>query len=172
MENKLVDCKCGGKPDTDHDEDGVLIMVWCPDCEQYLAKENPPDDETLFDFWNRINAVPDSGDEKLIAEIRRVCKKEWRTGCTGKDATDKVIEVAIEIIEAYFSKAVPDSGDVDWENLIQEIKNLPECEKHIYWDEMPDGSKYHDGDNGAEPISKWAVIRIIHALAAKTGGQE
>ena len=70
MENKLVDCKCGGKPDTDHDEDGVLIMVWCPDCEQYLAKENPPDDETLFDFWNRINAVPDSGDvEKLIAKI-------------------------------------------------------------------------------------------------------
>ncbi len=67
---------------------------------------------------------------------------------------------------------VPDSGDVDWEDLIQEIKNLPECEKHIYWDEMPDGSKCPDGDNGAEPISKWAVIRIIHALAAKTGGQE
>ena len=79
-------------------------------------------------FAANQDPAPDSGESKtiigggdLVGEIRRACINEWRTGLDGKDATDKVIEVAIEIIEAHLSKAVPDSGD---EN---EIEKCYEC---------------------------------------------
>lgn len=57
----------------------------------------------------------------------------------------------------------PNSGNA--EGLIEKIKKLPEAEKHTYWDEMPDGSKWNDGDDGTYCIDRYEVIKIVRAFA-------
>ncbi len=133
------------RPSDSGDEKGLLKKIWegapagDPDAtpeQQAYVEGLAHASEIIIAFMSHPS---DSWIEGLVKEIRRVCIYEWFTGTTGKDATDKVIEIAIEIIEAHPSKAVPDSGDEKLEErIIKAIQwagpdvNLPDVIKSIF----------------------------------------
>ena len=50
------------------------------------------------------------------------------------------------------------------EELVEKLKKLPEAEKHTYWDEMPDGSRWNDGDDGVYCIDRHEMMKLINTF--------